>query len=92
MKYVVLATSIFTLAMTMVLTSTAAPPVAPAAGAPPQETDGLKMDRTASTPASPQRKPWLMIPHGGTEEEGCERVSLQDLELDFDATQTEAQR
>ncbi|MFM7862994.1 MAG: hypothetical protein ACKPHU_02190, partial [Planctomycetaceae bacterium] len=39
------------------------------------------------TPASPQRKPWLLIPHGGMKSEGCERQSLQDLETSFSEVQ-----
>lgn len=48
--------------------------------------------RDQETPPSPQPKDWLMIPHGGLHSEGCERVSLQDLELDFNATKTAAER
>lgn len=48
--------------------------------------------RDQKTPPSPQPKDWLMIPHGGLHSEGCERVSLQDLEMDFDATKREAER
>ncbi|MBL8814335.1 MAG: hypothetical protein JNM43_29475 [Planctomycetaceae bacterium] len=42
--------------------------------------------RKQECPPSPQPKDWLMIPHGGVKSEGCARVNLQDLELNFDAT------
>jgi len=42
---------------------------------------------SVQTPASPQRKPWLLIPHGGMKSEGCERQSLQDLETSFSEVQ-----
>ena len=48
--------------------------------------------RNQETPPSPQPKDWLMIPHGGLHSEGCKRVSLQDLEMDFDATKKAAER
>ena len=40
--------------------------------------------RRQQTPPSPQRKPWLMIPHGGMKSEGCERQTLQNIETSFE--------
>jgi cytochrome c peroxidase len=39
--------------------------------------------RHSETPPSPQRKPWLLIPHAGMKSEGCERQRLQNVETSF---------
>ncbi len=91
MKYSSLTISLLLLAASITFT-TADDPIPPAvpgvAGNPIEETEQLtESDRQQRCPPSPQPKPWLMIPHGGMHTEGCERVALQDLEIDFDGTQ-----
>jgi cytochrome c peroxidase len=100
MKYAALTCSILLLITSLTLTVAEDPPVSSptTASATPRQA-GAKFDlieeyprfgekeRQQKCPPSPQPKDWLMIPHGGLHTEGCERVTLQDLETDFDSTQ-----
>ncbi|MCA9034276.1 MAG: hypothetical protein KDA91_04045 [Planctomycetaceae bacterium] len=94
MKHVSLFVSICLLAFSIAFTTAEdpVPPVTPGVvdlslEPSPPLTDG---DRRQLCPPSPQPKPWLMIPHGGMHSEGCERVALQDLEMDFSGTRRKA--
>lgn len=96
MKYAALSGSVLLLIMSFTLTLAEDPPAQ--VPTPKKNSDPIEEfprfdenDRKQKCPPSPQPKDWLMIPHGGLHTEGCERVTLQDLETDFNSTQVVAE-